>query len=647
MSTLVDMNKNQASAITINSSSAQIAQSNLSVKGEISDILESPVYDIYSKGDFSLVDFKPFIPKDQNISLKGSLNGNLHTRFTQSDLDKEAYHRIYLSGDFETQNFYAIYEDSIKVDLPSAKLKLDLPSQSRADKNLKFANIKMDAPKLNIEMSPGMHAVSENLELSVDLNQLAKELSSPIASCHFKFGSLNATADTLSIKANHAEGQFEYAPGLEAKQEIAHIHSTMNSKELVIASKDSTLFDAKKLSAKTNLKYDDSQNNVILKWQPEVAIRFSDANYKLSEQLKGQIPNIAFTLDPDTMAIEKANLILGDSDFSLSGKLTDISNYLKKQALLKGEFNLISKKTNVYQLMDIFNGMGSQDSTPVSNETVTSEDDPFMVPKGVEIRLNTSIDQTLVNDNIIENIKGGLTVKDGTLILDQMGFTSKAANMQLTAMYRSDRKNHLFSGIDFHLLDIDVAELIDLIPSVDTIIPMLKSFKGKGEFHLAGETYLKSDYSLKQSTIRGAAAFQGQELTLMDTETFDMIASKLMFKKKTENVIDSLSVEMTLFRDEIDLYPFLIVMDNYKAVIAGRHNMDNRFNYHISVTDTPLPVRLGLNVSGTMDDLKYKLAPCQYKHLYDPKKQGKLEAQTLRLKKLISESLKENVKVIE
>ncbi len=78
------------------------------------------------------------------------------------------------------------------------------------------------------------------------------------------------------------------------------------------------------------------------------------------------------------------------------------------------------------------------------------------------------------------------------------------------------------------------------------MIPMLKSFKGKGEFHLAGETYLKSDYSLKQSTIRGAAAFQGEKLTLMDTETFGMIASKLLFEKKTENVIEMIvqSVEV-------------------------------------------------------------------------------------------------------
>ena len=647
LTTKINMNKNQSSDIIINSSYAKILNSSVNLKGNISNMLEAPVYNIYTNGDYTLADFNSFIPKEQNVFVSGKLKVNMHARFSQSDIDNEKYHRIYLNSDFKTRDFYAIYEDSIKVNLPLGNIKLNLPGNRRADKNLIFANIKFDAPNIDIEMSPTMSAASQNLELNVDINNMAKELSAPISSCSFKFASLYAIADTLSVKANNANGQFKYIPTLKSKKEIAVINSTINSKEIIIAGNDSVLFDAKKLYAKTNLNYDDSQKNIMLQLQPEVDISFSDATYDLSEQLKGDIPNISFTLNPDTMEIKKANLILGDSDFSLSGELTNISKYLNNQALLKGNFDLVSKRTDVYQLMDIFNGMGSEDSTLVENEDITTEDDPFMVPKGIAIRMNTRIDQTVVNDNIIENIKGGLTIKDGTLILDQMGFTTKAANMQLTAMYRSKRKNHLFTSIDFHLLDIDVAELIDLIPSVDTIIPMLKSFKGNGEFHLAGEAYLKSDYSLKQSTIRGAVAFEGQNLVLMDSETFDMIADKLLFEKKTENVIDSLSVEMTLYKDEIDLYPFLIVMDDYKAVISGRHTTDNHFNYHISVTDTPLPTRLGLNVSGTIDDLKYELVPCKYKHLYNPKKQGAMEARTLRLKKLISESLKENVKQVK
>lgn len=647
MSTILDMNNTQSSDVTINSSSAKIMRSAVSVKGDITNILEIPVYDLYSEGDLNLDDFKDYIPKDQNVVVSGLLNGNVHTKFSQSDIDSEAYHRIYLTGDFKTKNFYATYEDSMKVNLPLGDVKLLLPSNSKGSKDLKLANITVAAPNMGIEMDPTMKAVTKNIELSVDINNMVEGVSSPITYCEYKVGNLQASYDTITVAADNAYGQFKYAPELKEKKEVALINSTINSQDLTITSKDDVMFDAKKLYAKTNIKYDESQPNVIDQWQPELDINFSDAKYNVSEQLKGLISSMSFTLTPDEMEIKKIDLTVAESDYKLDGKLSNITNYLNDEGLLKGDFNLVSKSTNVYQLMDIFNGFGSEETTVAVAEPESSEDDPFMVPKGVEFYLNTSIDKTIVNENIIENIRGGLTVKDGTLILDQMGFTNKAAHMQLTAMYRSDRKNHLFTGIDFHLLNIDIAELIELIPSVDTMVPMLSSFEGEGEFHLAGETYLKSDYSPKQSTIRGAAAFEGQQLTLMDSETFGMIASNLQFKKKTVNVIDSLSVEMTLYKDEVDLYPFLIVMDNYKAVISGRHTMDNQFKYHISVTDTPLPVRLGLDIGGTMDELKYDIVACKYKHLYDPEKQGALEERTLRLKKLISESLKENVKPIK
>jgi hypothetical protein len=270
-----------------------------------------------------------------------------------------------------------------------------------------------------------------------------------------------------------------------------------------------------------------------------------------------------------------------------------------------------------------------------------------MVPKGVKFRLNTNIKHAKVGKHIIDNVKGGLTVKDGILVLDQMGFTSKAANMQLTALYESPRKNHLFTNVDFHLLNINIEELIDLVPYVDTIVPMLKVFKGRGEFHMSGEAYFKSNYDLKMSTLRAAAAFEAQDLTVIDNETFNTIAKWLKFKRKTENKVDSLNVEMTVFRDEVDLYPFQIVMDKYKAVISGRHNLDNSFQYHISLTDCPLPIRLGLDVFGTIDSLDYKREPCKYKHLYRPKKRGEVDKRILRLKKMISESLKETVRPVE
>jgi hypothetical protein len=266
-----------------------------------------------------------------------------------------------------------------------------------------------------------------------------------------------------------------------------------------------------------------------------------------------------------------------------------------------------------------------------------------MVPKGVDFTLNVNVGLAHFGSGIATDITGKMRIKDGLMVLDDFNFVTPAAKMNLTAMYRTPRKNHLFMGLEFHMLDIEISELLKIIPDVDSIMPMLRSFSGKGEYHMAAETYLDSLYNVKKSTIRGAASIRGQDLVLMDGETFTEIAKTLKFNKQTHNKVDSLSAEFTVFKQEIDVYPFLIVMDKYKAVVAGRHNLDMSFDYHISVVDSPLPVKFGIDITGTLDDMKYRPAKCRYPELYRPVARGEVKNSQLDLRKLIRDSLTEKV----
>jgi hypothetical protein len=258
--------------------------------------------------------------------------------------------------------------------------------------------------------------------------------------------------------------------------------------------------------------------------------------------------------------------------------------------------------------------------------------------------LNAEVKLATMGVDTASDIKGSLQVHDGTLLLDGLTFTTPAARMQLTAMYQTPRKNHLFLGIDYHMLDVEISELLTMIPDIDSIMPMLRSFGGRGEFHIAAETYLDSMYNVKKSTLRGASSIKGNNLVLMDGETFSEIAKKLRFNKKTENKVDSLSAEFTIFRNEIDIYPFLIVMDKYKAVIAGRHNIDMTFDYHISVVDCPLPLKLGVDIKGNTDNMSYKLAKCRYAQYFRPSSRHEVANKQLELRKMIRETLAEKVK---
>jgi hypothetical protein len=316
--------------------------------------------------------------------------------------------------------------------------------------------------------------------------------------------------------------------------------------------------------------------------------------------------------------------------------------YYRGDSILRGKLNFTSNTTDVLGLMTMTSGIGYEEETPDTVKT-TESSGPYMVPKGIDITLATNVKYATFGNDSATNITGDVRIYDGILLLEEVKLTTSAARMQLTAMYRTPRKNHLFLGLDYHMLDVEIEELLQMIPDIDTLMPMLRSFRGKGEFHIAVETYLDSLYNLKKSTLRGAASITGQDLVLMDGETFTEIAKKLMFNKKTENRVDSLSAEFTIFKDEIDVYPFLIVMDKYKAVVAGRHNFDMSFDYHISVVDCPLPVKLGIDVKGTMDNLSYNLAKCKYAELYRPSSRKVVANKQLELRKMIRDALMKKV----
>ena len=130
-------------------------------------------------------------------------------------------------------------------------------------------------------------------------------------------------------------------------------------------------------------------------------------------------------------------------------------------------------------------------------------------------------------------------------------------------------------------------------------------------------------------------------MVVLDNETYKTIAKKLMFNKKTQNKIDSLSTEITIFRNEVDVYPFLLSIDKYQAVISGRHNLDLTYDYNISLLK---PIRIGLDIIGLEDKLKFKVGKAKYATMFQPEKQKVVENKILELKSLINNALRENVK---
>ena len=541
--------------------------------------------------------------------MQGNLKGRVHSAFSLAQAQNLQLEKIKLQGSLTASNLDVTY-DSLWVNTNQSDIEFSLPYSKASSDKTRFAFARIFSESLKGGKKEGYQAMLQKANISLETSDARDTTRIPNINCWFTLDSLQA-GNVLYKSFAHTGGK---------------LAATMGH----------TVADAEKLSLETKVINDQSQSDIFLQWLVKGFIKM-DQGYFASQNLKYPvfIPSINMDFEPEVFDIRDSRVVISNSDFELKGQLKNILSYFRGDSLLRGDFSFVSNSTDLYQLMNLTNGLGYN---PEPEEKV-SDQGPYMVPKGWDIFLSTNIKKANYLTSTASDIRGNVTIKDGILVLDELNFNTPAAKMILTAMYRTPRKNHLYLGIDYHMLNIEIAELRQMIPEVDSLMPMLRSFGGKGEYHLAVETYMDSTYNLKKSTIRGASSIKGENLVLMDGETFSEIAKKLKFKKKTENRVDSLSAEFTIFKDEIDVYPFLIVMDKYKAVIGGRHNFDLSFKYNISVVESPLPFRLGVDVFGNMDDFDYKLAKAKYAEFYRPVARHEVRNKQLELRKIIRDAL--------
>ena len=188
-----------------------------------------------------------------------------------------------------------------------------------------------------------------------------------------------------------------------------------------------------------------------------------------------------------------------------------------------------------------------------------------------------------------------------------------------------------------------VEKLIALFPSIDTLVPMLRSFEGVLDCQVTATCKMDSTMSLIMPSINSSCYLHGNNMVLLDGETFTEISKTLMFKNKKRNMIDSISVDLAIKDNKIEVFPFLVEMDRYKVAVGGTHNLDMTFNYHLSVLKSPVPFKLGIDITGNLDDFKYKITKCKYKDIFKPAKQAELDSTRKNIRKDIRDAVRKQI----
>ena len=636
----LDLNQKEGQ-VEVNSLNAKFNRSDLKISGLVDDLLGDIGLKLKVNGDVPMTDVKGFLPK--NLKLNGRTNLDMTTNFTVEQLLKSLkdynLNRLSAKANLKVRDF--VFDmDTLHASSPLLNVGLTLPASAK-EKGRKGAFVSLASSTLNAKAGKDIVADLQQPDIKLSADSFKGGMEKMLLDAVINCSHLDLVYDTINAHINAPAITFVTTPDKNAKRLKARV--TLNGKDINAKMGESYALNSNMLKVDASVDENKNKTDFLNHWNPAADFVLSNAMMQvagLGEDIK--ISNIDFLFNSNELDFKKSTFRIGQSDMSLQGSVIGIKEWIEDHKnLMKGEMQLTSNYVDINEILDLTSGLGRSEET---SKGEGQEDDPFMVPEGIDFSFILNTKKALYDNFDLNNLNGTMTVKDGTLILREIGFTNKAAEMQLTAMYQSPRKNNLFLAMDFHLLRVQINDLLTMIPYIDTLVPMLKTFDGQAEFHIGAETNLKSNYEPKISTLRAAADIEGKNLTVNDKFTFTKITDMLDVSTNGLYRVDSLDVQLTAFKDEIDLWPSQIAIGKYKVTVDGRMTLDKNGEYHLSVTQSPLPVRMGLKISGPFNKLEYKLEDCKYPNLYKPNKRSDTEQMYFELKKKIADRLKENVR---
>lgn len=600
------LDQRKESHVTIENLRAHTQGTDVMLNGQVDDLLGDMRVDARVKGTLPLEDVEPMIPKGMNLVAKGDADLDLKVDFKMSQLQKQTFDKMKVNGIVKMDDVDVAY-DSLHGHAGHLDLAVHMPSRREG----RMADVELESGKLKVAKGKGMALDLENATVKVGLNDVLRE----------------QLAAEFDIEVGETDGKM-----------------------------DSTIVLLSEMKLRGVVRLDSTKQNVIKQYNPQFDVTVENVLVYTPQMPENvRVSEFGLSYSPALLDIRTAKVKIGHSDFELYGEVENLEDWLDGKAMLKGDLNFTSDYADVDQLMNMFSGMGSNEDTLAAmrkKDSVPAEANPFIVPRDVNVTLHTHVKRSIAFGNDLHDVAGALTVNDGRVVLDQMGFVCKAATMQLTALYRSPRPGNLFAAIDFHLLDIEIDELLDMIPAVDTLVPMLSAFDGNANFHLAGESYLDAFYRPKLPSVKGAAAISGKDLVVMDNSDLATIAKLMRFKswkdKDNKIKIDSLSVEMTCMDEghgaEIEILPFLLSMGSYQICISGVQGVNMDCSYHLELLKNPLLAKVGVDVKGSIRHPKIRLGRVIYADLFRPQRHGVAEKKAMEIKNKVRQALEANVR---
>lgn len=293
-----------------------------------------------------------------------------------------------------------------------------------------------------------------------------------------------------------------------------------------------------------------------------------------------EMPASRLVFNPQRMQIQGLQAAMGSSDFSVEGHVSNYIAYIFKDEIIKGNMRLNSRRLDINELMT---GIESTEEDTTKLEVIE-------IPANIDFEFAAKIDKIFYDNLSLNNAKGNLIVRDGTIQMQDLRFGLLGGNIAMNGLY--DPSNPALPVFNYNLevSRLSIPSAFNAFNTVQKFAPFSQYMNGDFNTKFSINGVLGQDMMPKLETITASGMLEIAEAFMKQPQLVSGISNLTRLGSASEDLqIRDLLLSFGIRDGRLSIRPFDLRIANQVTTIDGSAGLDGSLRYTAS-TEVPAGV---------------------------------------------------------
>jgi hypothetical protein len=308
-----------------------------------------------------------------------------------------------------------------------------------------------------------------------------------------------------------------------------------------------------------------------------------DMLYKTKGMPDVNLKTMYLDFTPQYVELTKLDALVGKSDISADGKIENFMQYVFKNDLLKGSFNMRSELLDLNEFM-------STDTTkpkpvaPAANAPAAAPMTVMAVPAKVDFALHSTISKMLYDKMEMSKVQGTVLISNNTADLSELTMNLLDGTMKISGSYNtSDLKKPHVNFKTISMSGFDIQKTVKTFNTVAKISPIAEHATGKFSTTLSFVADLDTKMEPILSTLTGKGDLKTDKVVITNYGPLAKLGDELKMEQFKKLDVSNLDIPYEFKNGRLWVSPFDLKSGNITGKVEGSTGFDETIDYKMKM----------------------------------------------------------------